>query len=235
MKFWRLALPIIALLGVVIGAGFFGAVTPDPKGDTDLIWIEPVFPKPLFQSGPFVCDLPNLEKPSLETVVKRFQVPKGTQVVSMGKPVTTSAPAIEGSSPSMLTDGDPSSGEGNVLVLPKGTQWVQVDLLAPYSIQKLHLWHDQGSPHCDAYRDLIIQVSNDPDFKDKVTTLFNADFSGSMGFGKGIDPAYVETNHGRVINGRSVVGRYVRVRGSGSYNNGLNRYVELTVYGLPVR
>ena len=100
-------------------------------------------------------------------------------------------------------------------------------------VQKIHVWHAQ-SQLADAYLDLVIQVSDDAAFRENVVTLFNADADGSLGLGKGGDPAYVETNHGRVIDGGGARARYVRLWSAGSYNNGFIRFAEVAVYASPL-
>jgi len=192
--------------------------------------VEPVFPKPFFRSGPWQCDLPNLERPSPDSVIKKFLVPHGTQLVSLGKPVRTSVAPIEDSNPGMLTDGDMSSGDGTILVLPPGPQWVQVDLGETLRVEKIHLWHDQRRSRNDVYRDVVVELSQKEDFSGDSRGIFNADLKNVHGRGSGEDPAYIETNHGRVIDAASWPARYVRVWGSGSYNDGHHRYAELHVY-----
>ncbi|MGY8689571.1 MAG: hypothetical protein ACKVHP_17785 [Verrucomicrobiales bacterium] len=62
-------------------------------------------------------------------------------------------------------------------------------------------------------------------------TVYNADHDNSSGLGKGTDKAYVETNKGRVIDGKGTKGRYVRLYSNGNTSNEMNHYIELEVYG----
>ncbi len=227
---WKLIVPPLMLLALVVGL-----VMVQTSGETvkPLILIKPVFPKPFFTSGPFACNLPQLEKADASKVIKQFYVPAGTSMVSVGKAVTASVAPLEGSALAFLTDGDNSSDRDTVLVLPQGKQWVQIDLGQSKKVQKIHVWHSQ-SQFPDAYLDLVIQVSDDATFREKVVTLFNADFDGSLGLGKGGDPAYVETNHGRVIDGGGARARYVRLWSAGSYNDGFIRFAEVAVYASPM-
>jgi hypothetical protein len=227
---WKLIFPPLMLLALVAGL-----VMTQTSGEAvkPQILIKPMFPKPVFMSGPWACNLPHLEKSDVSKVIKQFYVPAGTSMVSVGKAVTASAAPLEGSALTFLTDGDNSSDRGTVLVLPPGKQWVQIDLGQSMKVQKIHLWHAQ-SQLADAYLDLVVQVSEEAAFRENVVTLFNADFDGSLGFGKGSDPAYVETNHGRVIDGGGARARYVRLWSAGSFNNGSIRFAEVAVYASPL-
>lgn len=227
---WKLIVPPLMLLALVV---LLVMVQTREEEMKQPILIKPVFPKPVFMSGPWACNLPHLEKADTSNVIKQFYVPAGTSMVSVGKAVTASAIPLEGSSLAFLTDGDNSSDRGTVLVLPQGKQWVQIDLGQSMKVQKIHLWHAQ-SQRADAYLDLVIQVSEEAAFRENVVTLFNADFDGSLGLGKGSDPAYVETNHGRVIEGGGVRARHVRLWSAGSYNNGFIRFAEAAVYASPL-
>ena len=58
--------------------------------------------------------------------------------------------------------------------------------------------------------DVILQVSDDPEFKSGVTTLFNNDVDNSSGLGVGTDREYFEMQFGRVVPAKGVKARYVR-------------------------
>ena len=84
------------------------------------------------------------------------------------------------------------------------------------------------------FHDVVVQVSNDPDFIEGVTTLFNNDQDNSAGLGIGKDREYFETSEGKLIDAKGVKARYVRLYSRGStYNDPLNRYTEVEVFGLP--
>jgi hypothetical protein len=55
-----------------------------------------------------------------------------------------------------------------------------------------------------------VQVSDDPDFKESVRTLFNNDFDRSSNLGAGTDHEYVENYEGKLIDAKGVDGRYMR-------------------------
>ena len=189
------------------------------------------FPKPMFIGTPVPAKLPNLEQPDPTKIVKSFMAPKGTVNVAKGKPVTSSDPApIIGDLP-LVTDGDPDGSDGCFVELAPGPQWVQIDLEAPTSISKIAVWHYHKQ--AQAYVDVLVQVSDDPEFKTGVTTLFNSDHDNTLGKGAGADPAYIETNHGRVIDGKNTKARYVRLTSNGNTSNEMNHYCEVAVYGVP--
>jgi hypothetical protein len=83
---------------------------------------------------------------------------------------------------------------------------------------------------------VIVQVSNDPNFVEGVTTLFNNDVDNSAGMGIGKDREYFETNEGKLVDAKGASARYVRLYSRGStYRDPLNRYTEVEVYGLPAK
>jgi hypothetical protein len=51
----------------------------------------------------------------------------------------------------------------------------------------------------EVFEAVIVQLSNDAKFRSGVTPLFNSDDDESCGQGKGTDPTYIETNHGRGV------------------------------------
>jgi hypothetical protein len=78
-----------------------------------------------------------------------------------------------------------------------------------------------------------VQVSDDPEFKTGVTTLFNNDKDNVAGQGVGTDREYFETQMGKIVDGKGVKARYVRGYTKGSTNGAMNCWQELEVYGLP--
>ena len=201
-----------------------------PAGDLEEIKLE--FPKPMFIGTPVPAELPNLEKPDPSKVVKSFSAPAGTVNLAKDKPVTSSDPApIIGDLP-LVTDGDPDGSDGCFVELAPGKQWVQIDLEQQASIFKLLVWHYHKQ--AQAYVDVVVQVSDDPEFKTS-TTLYNSDHDNTLGFGAGTDMAYIETNHGRVIDGKGTKARYVRLYSNGNTSNEMNHYCEVSVYGTPAK
>lgn len=202
-----------------------------PAGDLVEIALE--FPKPMFIGTPVPAELPNLEKADPSKVVKTIMVPKGTTNLAKGKPVTSSDSAPIIGELSLVTDGDADGADGSFVELMPGKQWVQIDLGAESNIYKIAMWHYHKQ--AQAYIDVEVQVSDDPEFKKGVTTLWNSDHDDSSQMGKGSDPAYVETNHGRVIDAKGIKARYVRLWSNGNTSNDMNHYCEVQVYGTPAK
>ena len=92
-------------------------------------------------------------------------------------------------------------------------------------------WHYHSQAR--VYRDVIVQVSDDPAFKTGVTTVFNNDHDNSSKLGAGKDKEYIEVAEGRLFDPKGAKARYVRLYSNGNTTNDLNHYVEVEVYGLP--
>jgi len=174
---------------------------------------------------------PNIE-PISDKPPPPFMVPKGVQNVALGKPVTSSVAPFTGEL-SQITDGKKEPTDDDAVEMKKGTQFVQVDLGAPYSIYAIALWHDHR--YTQVMHDVIVQVSNDPQFKTNVQTLFNHDTDNSSGQGAGTDREYFETNFGKTIDGKGVKARYVRGYTKGSTSSAFNCWEEIEVYALPAK
>ena len=207
------------------------AAAPAPTGDLEEIKLE--FPKPMFIGTPVPAELPNLEKADPSKVVKSIMVPKGTTNLAKGKKVTSSDAAPIIGELSLVTDGDADGADGSFVELMPGKQWVQIDLGAESNIYKIAMWHYHKQ--AQAYIDVEVQVSDDPEFKTGVTSLWNSDHDDSSGMGKGTDPAYVETNHGRVVDAKGIKARYVRLWSNGNTSNDMNHYCEVEVFGTPAK
>ncbi|SKA90654.1 F5/8 type C domain-containing protein [Prosthecobacter debontii] len=218
MKHTTVALAAIAALCTSVSAE-----------DMEEIKIE--FPKPMFIGTPVPAKLPNLEQPDPSKIVKSFMAPKGTVNLAQDKEVTSSDPAPIIGDLTLVTDGDPDGSDGCFVELAPGPQWVQIDLGAPTSINKIAVWHYHKQ--AQAYVDVVVQVSDDKEFKTGVTTLFNSDHDDTLKMGAGSDPAYIETNHGRVIDGKNTKAQYVRLYSNGNTSNEMNHYCEVAVYGVP--
>ena len=111
----------------------------------------------------------------------------------------------------------------------EATRWVQIDLGRTATISTIALWHFHSE--FAVYKDVVVQVSNDKDFVEGVTTVFNNDRKNASGMGAGADPLYFESFQGRAINAKGAKGRYVRLYSNGSTAGDENRYTEIEVYG----
>jgi hypothetical protein len=212
----------LLLLGLVV-AGMAAA-------EVDKVPLPLQLPKPFFVGTPVPVRLPHLEMPRAGPRPP-FLVPRGVVNLARGAAVTGSDEHPMIGDLDYVTDGDNSGGDGTFLELGPGLQWVQLDLGARARIFAIVCWHYHAQPR--AYHDVVVQVSNDPEFKKDVTTLFNNDHDNSSGLGRGGDPAYIETYEGRLIDGKGVVARFVRLYSAGNTADELNHYVEVEVYGQP--
>jgi hypothetical protein len=212
-------------LGLLATAVFLGAQAPAGKEELKL-----KLPKPMFIGTPT-----NLKSPNLEAVTGKsrgpFYVPKGTVLLSGKKKVTSSDMNPVIGELDMITDGEKSGGDGYFVELGPGVQWVQIDLGASYPLAAILTWHYHSQARI--YRDVIVQVSDDPAFKTGVTTIFNNDHDNSSKLGQGKDKEYIEVAEGKLFDAKGAKGRYVRLASNGNTTNDLNHYVEVEVYGLP--
>jgi len=208
---------------------------PAEPGEAEIsLSMEPIdleLPAPAFRGTPVPLKEPNVEKPR-GAPRPPFLAPAGTVNLALGKPVTASDPRPTAGELDFVTDGDKEASDFGYLELAPGTQWVQVDLEQRATIFAVLVWHNHAEAR--VYRDVIVQVSDDPDFL-QATTVFNNDYDNSAGLGKGDDLGYVETAEGKLIDAGGVEGRYIRLYSSGDNVDGKNQYTEVSVYGLPMK
>ncbi|MDW7760008.1 MAG: discoidin domain-containing protein [Acidobacteriota bacterium] len=232
----------IAAFAALVGIGWAGAHPPaltaaEPETrsiiqETDKEELKLVLPKPMFVGTPR-----NIRTPNLEVITGKprgpFFVPKGTVLLSLNKPVTSSDPEPVIGELSFITDGEKSGEDGYFVELGPGTHWVQIDLGKTSRLHAILVWHYHSQAR--VYRDVVIQVSDDPDFVAGVTTIFNNDHDNSSGLGVGKDKEYIETNEGRLFDPKGVESRYIRLYSAGNTANDMNHYVEVEIYGIPVK
>lgn len=185
-------------------------------------------PPELIEGTPKPINVPNLIQAPAKA--PEFFVPAGTVLLSKGKPVTSSDSNPIIGSLDLVTDGDKDAGEGYFVELLDGLQWVQIDLEKSASIHAIWLWHFHSQRR--AYHDVIIQVSDDPQFKTGVTTIYNNDYDDSAGMGIGKERPYVETRFGMIADGKGTKGRYVRLYSKGNTSNEMNHYIEVEIFGI---
>lgn len=206
------------------------AATPAPAptaGTVGGVPLEVEFPPELIEGTPKPINIPNLvQVPASKPV---FLAPEGTKLLSRGKKVSSSDPEPIIGELNFVTDGDKQAGEGYFVELLQGLQWVQIDLEASAELSAVWVWHFHSQRV--AYHDVIIQVSDDPEFKSGVTTIYNNDYDDSAKFGKGTDLPYVESRYGMAAAAKGAKGRYVRLYSNGSSSDEMNRYIEVEVYG----
>ena len=185
-------------------------------------------PKPMFVGTPQDAKVPNLEKP-LGKPRPPFYAPAGVKNVAFEKPVTSTDEEPIIGEIEMITDGDKEAADGSYVELGPFKQSVTLDLEDEYEIYAVVVWHYHKQ--AIVYFDVVVQVASDPDFIDNVTTLFNNDIDNSAGQGVGKDKHYTETSEGRLIEGKGVKARYVRLYSWGNNSNDLNHYIEVEVFG----
>ena len=159
-----------------------------------------------------------------------FMAPKGTVNVAAGKAVTSSVPPAHGEL-KQLTDGDKHYERNSLIELPDGPQWVQIDLEKETSIYAVLVWHFHEGKR--VYFDVIVQASNDKEFKGETATVYNNDHDNSAGMGVGKDKEYIENNKGRLIDAKGISARYLRFYSKGNSSDDFNHYVEVEVFGIP--
>lgn len=189
--------------------------------------IELEYPAPFLSGTPAPITLPNLE--SADTAPPTILAPAGVENLAYEKEVTSSDDFPIIGELELVTDGDKESEEGYFVELAQGPQWIQIDLENEATLYGIGLWHFHTQKR--AYMDVVIKVSNDPEFKEGVVTIFNNDHDNSLGFGKGKDMAYIETNKGKLISAKESSARYVRLYSNGNTSNEMNHYVEVEVFG----
>jgi hypothetical protein len=198
----------------------------------ELVPLQIEMPKPTLQWQPIPIDsIPCLEPEPIEPP-RGFLVPKGMRNVALGKPVSADSYATIGEL-DMITDGRKQATNETYVELPPGAQSITIDLGATHTIYAIQMWH--WVKFRRVYHDIIVQISDDPDHITGVQTVFNNDMDHSAGLGIGRDWHYIETRYGKLLDAAGARGRYVRFHSNGNSGNDLNHYVEVEVYGKPVR
>jgi hypothetical protein len=206
--------------------------TPTPAGNTKLVPLQIKLPKPQFVGTPQDARTPNLEQPRGRPRPP-FLAPPGTTNVALGKPVSASDSELLYGSLDMITDGDKEADDGSFIELGPGPQYVTIDLREQCEIYAIVLWHYHNLPR--VYFDVVVRISDDKSFRAGVQTVFNNDLDNSLGLGAGTNLHYTETNEGKLIDSKGAQGRYVRLYSNGNTSDDLNHYIEVEVYGRPLR
>ena len=198
----------------------------------ELVPLDIKLPGPMFDGTKEPIRVSNLRKLDMGARPP-FLAPPGTTNVALGKPIAASDEEPILGEIEMITDGDKEAADGSYVELGPFLQHVTIDLETRHEIFAVLVWHYHKMAR--AYLDVVVQTADDPDFITNVTTLFNNDIDNSAGLGVGIDMHYVETHKGELIDAKSVTARYVRLYSNGNSANDLNHYIEVEVYGVPVK
>jgi hypothetical protein len=153
----------------------------------------------------------------------------GMQNLAFGIIPTSSDTNVAPGQLAKITDGKKSRYPDDIVLLRKGTKWVQIDLGRECQIYSVSLWHAYDTPK--TYHDVIIQAATDPDFSQNVQTIFNNDRANRSGLGVGEDSEYAETVEGKKIDVNGLVARYLRFYSHGSTDSAMNEYTEIEIYG----
>lgn len=201
----------------------------------DMVELNIELPKPMFVGTPQDIKVENLEKP-LGKPRPPMLVPGGTVNLAKDKPVKSSDEMPIIGEISYITDGDKEAADGSYVELGPLVQHITVDLGQSCELYAIVMWHYHKQPR--VYTDVVVQVSNDPDFIKDVKTVFNNDLDNSAGLGVGKDMHYIETSEGKLIDlisQGSPKARYVRCYSNGNTHDELSHYIEVEVYGRPLR
>src|ERR1700690_2449762 len=155
----------------------------------DQVALKTDLPKPLFVGTPVPIKVPNLE-PARTGKRPDFMVPAGTVNLAKGKKVTASDSDPVMGTLDLVTDGDKEGDEGSWVELGPGKQWMQIDLEKEADIYALVFWHFHSQAR--VYRDVVVQISDDPTFSKDVTTVYDNSAAGK-------DRAYIESYYGKII------------------------------------
>lgn len=205
-----------------------------PKASSEqLVPLKLKLPDPVFTGTPKDAPKGMDVEPMPTKAPAPLMVPPDVKNVAPGKKITCSDKGCSAAQLSRITDGNKEVGEDNTALLRKGLQWIQFDLGAPQEIYAVVIWHAHDS--AKVYHSVIVQASDDPDFVEHTSTLFNNDRDNSSGLGVGTDRQYFESYQGKVINAKGARGRYVRLYSNGSTDAAFNEYTEVEIYGRPAK
>ncbi len=222
---------VIADAEKVVAGAVEVAAAEAKKAAGDLVPLAIKLPKPLFVGTPEDIKIERLE-PARKGKRKPFPAPAGTVNVAADKEVTGTDDFPIIGELEMITDGDKDGADGSYVELAPNKQDVVINLGGEYNIYAVVIWHyhKQGR----VYKDVVVQVSTDQDFID-VATVFNNDHDNSAALGVGEALHYVESYEGKLIDCKGVKGSFVKLTSNGNTTNEMNHYIEVEVYGKPVK
>jgi hypothetical protein len=169
--------------------------------------------------------------PQKEKTRPPFLAPAGLTNAASKKKVASGAKQIYSGSLPQITDGKKEAYQEDIVEIPKGVQWVQIDLERACTIYAVVIWHDYRE--LQAFHGVVVQLADDADFTQNVHTIFNNDFENKAGLGMGKDKEYFESREGRIMDAKGTKARYIRCYSNGSSRTAWNAYEEVEVYGLP--
>jgi hypothetical protein len=206
----------------------------DAAQKDQLVPLPLVLPAPALKGTPQNLPTNTTALPPTDKKPEAFMAPPGVKNVALGKPVTSSHPTPVTGDLQQITDGQKQASPDTIVSLPRGSQWVQIDLQGEYKLYAIALWHDFTV--AAVYREVVVQISDDPEFETGVRTLFNTDQANRSGLGVGTDREYFEnpsTGEGKIVDAKGIKARYIRCYSHGSTDNAFNTYIEIEAWGLP--
>ena len=197
-----------------------------------MVPLETKLPAAAFKGTPANIPTNTYTEPYSEAPPPAVMIPADAKNLAPAAKLTTSS-SYNADKLNQLVDGDKEASEQSVVILKKGTQYVQLDLGSPAEIFAVVIWHAHATTK--VYHDVIVQAADDADFKENVRAIFNNDQDNSSGLGAGTDREYFETRYGKRIDAKGIKARYLRFYSKGSTESSLNEYTELEVYGRPAK
>ena len=228
----KVVTPLVALAACAMVAFIFVASPAAVAAEAEKEALKIELPQPYFGGTPLDYFSEILE----ERIYKPrppFMAPKGATNLAKGKTVTSSDPDPNYGKLAFLTDGEKGYQQDYLVELANGVQWAQIDLGQVSEIYALVLWHFHAADR--VYFDTVVRVADDAEFTKNVQTIYNNDHDNSSGLGVGKDKEYIETYEGRLMDAKGIKGRYVRLYTNGNTTDETNHYVEVEVYGAPVK
>jgi len=219
-----------------------GIGTPDPIGSLspttdkatipgERVALNIPLPDPMFKGTPKPIKGEANMGPARKGKRPSFLAPKGTVNLAMGKAVTSSDPEPIIGELKFVTDGENDGADGYFVELAPGKQSITIDLGEQSEIYAVVMWHYHQQAR--AYRDVVIEVSDDKDFLSP-KAIFNNDHDNTSGKGVGRDKVYIEDYQGKLVDAKGVRGRYVRLWSNENTTDESNHYIEVAVYGRAV-
>jgi len=199
----------------------------------DKVPLEIKLPAPAFKGTPKDIQLSAYVEPLSDKPRPAMMVPAGLKNIAQGAKVTSSDKNATAEALAKIADGDKEAAEQSIIYLRKGSQYIQFDFGSQQEMFAMVIWHAHNS--AKVYQDVVVQVSNDPNFLENVKTVFNNDQDNTSGLGVGTDREFFETHEGKLIDTKGVKGQYMRVYSKGSTESALNEYTEIEVYGRPAK
>ena len=190
-------------------------------------------PAPGFKGTPKEIQISSYVEPLSEKPRPPMMVPAGLSNLAPGKKITSSDKNNPADTLAKIVDGNKEASDDSIVYVRKGTQWVQIDLGAPAELYAACLWHAHNT--AKVYQDVVVQISDDPDFLKDVKTVFNNDQDNTSGLGVGTDREFFETHEGKLFDLKGAKARYIRFYSKGSTESAMNEYTEIEVYGRPAK